>query len=204
MKNTKERFLYEAVRLFGEHGYDSVSMKDLADAVGLVPSALYKHFPSKKALYDEIITLNKTGYANSMQRLRVDFAERPDEKEKLVQMTEEEQITIAQELFKNAIHNKWAVAFRKFMTVEQYHNRELAELYDKTYYKDQVKQHGAFFRILMDAGKMKEGNEYLLALIYISQINLLINMCDREPDKEEWAMEEIRRIICEFNRIYRI
>lgn len=204
MESTKERFLFEAMRLFGERGYDSVSMKDLAKAVGVVPSALYKHYSSKKALYDEIIVEYKEGYVRNMQRLKVDYAEHPEEKEKLIEMTEAEQIERAQGLLYNALHHPWANAFRKFMTVEQYHNKELAEIYDKTYYKDQVWQHGAFFRVLMDAGKMKEGNEYLLAFQYISPVSLLICMCDREPDKEEWAMEEIEKHVKEFNRNYRI
>jgi len=204
MEGTKEKFLYEAMRLFGERGYDSVSMKDLAQAVGVVPSALYKHYSSKQALYNEIISEYKSGYEKNMQRMKVDFAEHPEEKEKLIQMTEEEQIERAQALLHNALHHKWASAFRKFMTVEQYHNEELAQIYDETYYKNQVKHHGALFRILMDAGKMKEGNEYLLAFMYISPVNVLINLCDREPDKEEWAMEEIEKVVKEFNRNYRI
>lgn len=204
MESTRVRFLYEAVRLFGERGYDSVSMKDLAKAVGVVPSALYKHYSSKQALYDEIINEYKEGYARNMHRLKVDFAENPEEKDRIINMTEAEQIELAQSLLQSALHHPWANAFRKFMTVEQYHNQELARIYDKTYYKDQVHQHGAFFRILMDAGKMKEGNEYLLALQYISPINLLICMCDREPEKEEWAMEEIEKHVKEFNKNYRI
>lgn len=204
MENTRTKYLYEALRLFGERGYDSVSMKDLAKAVGLVPSALYKHFPSKQALYDEIIKEYKLGYAHNMQRIKVDFAEHPEEKEKLINMTEEEQIQRAKDLFLNAIHHEWANSFRKLMTVEQYHNKELAEIYDQTYYKDQVKQHGALFRILMDAGKMKEGNENTLAFLYISPVNILINLCDREPDMEEWCLEEIEKVVKEFNKNYRI
>ncbi|MCQ2573989.1 MAG: TetR/AcrR family transcriptional regulator [Treponema sp.] len=204
MENTKSKYLFEALRLFGERGFDSVSMKDLAKAVGLVPSALYKHFANKQALYDGIVELYKAGYAKNMQNLKVDFADRLEEKESLAQITEEEQILLAKNLFQNALHNEWARNFRKFMTVEQYHNQELAELYDKTYYKDQVKQHGAFFRILMDAGKMKEGNEYFLALQYISILNLLICMCDREPEQEEWALEELEKHVKEFNKNYRI
>lgn len=202
--DTKSKYLYEAMRLFGEHGYDSVSMKDLAKAVGLVPSALYKHFPSKKALYDEIIKEYKIGYAKNMKLLKVDFAEHQEEKEKLASMTEEEQIALAQGIFNNAIHHKWASAFRKFMTVEQYHNKELAEIYDETYYKNQVKQHAALFRALMEAGKMKEGNEYTLAFMYISPINVLINLYDREPEMEQWCLEEIEKVVKEFNKNYRI
>lgn len=201
---TKEKYLFEAMRLFGERGYDSVSMKDLAEAVGLVPSALYKHFSSKKALYNEIIKAYEIGYAKNMRVMKVDFAEHPENKEELALITEEDQISLAISLFNNAIHNKWACAFRKFMTVEQYHNKELAELYDKTYYKDQVKQHASLFRILMNAGKMKEGNEFTLAFLYISPINVLINLCDREPEQEQWCLEEVKKVVKEFNRNYRI
>ena len=42
--NTKDLFLYEALKLFGERGFDSVKISEIAGAVGCVPSALYRHY----------------------------------------------------------------------------------------------------------------------------------------------------------------
>ena len=42
-----EHVLYEAVRLFYEHGYRNTSMEDIATAVGIQASGLYRTFPGK-------------------------------------------------------------------------------------------------------------------------------------------------------------
>jgi AcrR family transcriptional regulator len=44
---TYEHVLYEAVRLFYEHGYRNTSMEDIASAVGIQASGLYRSFPGK-------------------------------------------------------------------------------------------------------------------------------------------------------------
>ncbi len=46
----RARILDRAAFLFGEHGYDRTSMRDIATAVGILPGSVYYHFPSKEAL----------------------------------------------------------------------------------------------------------------------------------------------------------
>lgn len=40
--NTKERIVKEALTLFSKHGYQGTSVKNIADAVGIKDSSLYK------------------------------------------------------------------------------------------------------------------------------------------------------------------
>lgn len=49
------RIRTEAARLFAEKGYAATSMRDLADAVGLLPGSLYSHISSKEELLLEIV-----------------------------------------------------------------------------------------------------------------------------------------------------
>jgi len=53
--STRERLLEAAMELFARQGYASTSVADIQQACGLSPGsgALYKHFPSKKALLQE-------------------------------------------------------------------------------------------------------------------------------------------------------
>jgi len=57
-KNTREEILGLSVPLFATDGFDGVSMRDIAAAVGVTPAALYHHFPDKEQLY-----LDAVGYA---------------------------------------------------------------------------------------------------------------------------------------------
>ncbi|MBS1847717.1 MAG: TetR/AcrR family transcriptional regulator [Actinobacteria bacterium] len=43
----QQRVFEEAVRLFGERGFENVSFADIADAVGLARNSLYRYFPTK-------------------------------------------------------------------------------------------------------------------------------------------------------------
>ena len=54
--NTKERIITEALNLFSINGYDSVSVRDIAKAVGIKESSLYNHFKNKQDIFDTIIS----------------------------------------------------------------------------------------------------------------------------------------------------
>ncbi|MEE9356292.1 MAG: TetR/AcrR family transcriptional regulator [Methylococcaceae bacterium] len=56
--NSKTAILQQAIPLFAEHGYDGVSMRDLARRVKMSPASLYHHFPDKKTLYLEMVALS--------------------------------------------------------------------------------------------------------------------------------------------------
>jgi AcrR family transcriptional regulator len=54
-RNTKQSILEEALSLFSVNGYDGVSVKDIADAVGIKDSSLYKHYKSKKEIFQTLL-----------------------------------------------------------------------------------------------------------------------------------------------------
>ena len=51
----REEILALATQLFSKQGVQGTSMRDLANAAGILPSSLYSHFASKEALADEIL-----------------------------------------------------------------------------------------------------------------------------------------------------
>jgi len=51
----RQKILDVAEGLFTEHGYQSVSIRQIAQACGLTNAALYYHFDSKEALYKEVL-----------------------------------------------------------------------------------------------------------------------------------------------------
>jgi len=51
----KSQIISEATRLFSEDGYDKVTIKQLAFSCGITEPALYRHFPSKEAIYENVL-----------------------------------------------------------------------------------------------------------------------------------------------------
>lgn len=52
---TRDRLLDAARTLFDQEGLDGLSMRRIADAVGLTPMAIYKHYANKDALVDALM-----------------------------------------------------------------------------------------------------------------------------------------------------
>ena len=48
--STREKIMDAAIALFSDQGYEMVSMRDIAKAVGINAASIYNHFPSKRDL----------------------------------------------------------------------------------------------------------------------------------------------------------
>lgn len=53
-QSRKEQVLQKATSLFADRGYAGASMRDVAKEVGMEPSSLYNHYPSKEALLHDV------------------------------------------------------------------------------------------------------------------------------------------------------
>lgn len=58
-RSTKETILDVAIELFADKGYNRVSIREIAQAVGIRGSSIYNHFESKEALLDAVLRLYK-------------------------------------------------------------------------------------------------------------------------------------------------
>ena len=52
--NTKEKIFDVSLDLFSKRGYDSVSLREIAEEVGIKKSSIYSHYPSKEAILMDI------------------------------------------------------------------------------------------------------------------------------------------------------
>jgi AcrR family transcriptional regulator len=81
---TPEKILRAAHKLFDREGADAVSMRRVADAVGITPMAIYRHFPNResllKKLSDDAFSTNAQTWAQ--------HANNPDVLKRLVALLE--------------------------------------------------------------------------------------------------------------------
>lgn len=64
---TAGRILEAALRMFAMHGYHATSMRDLAKALEIQPSALYASFPSKGHLLAELVRIGHEFHLRSLR-----------------------------------------------------------------------------------------------------------------------------------------
>ena len=202
-KGTKQKMLRAALQLFGDRGYEAVTVAQIADVVGCTAPALYKHYSGKQELFEAILEESRIGWQASMQRVLFDISDE-EARKKAVNLTEEEQIAMAQQLLLHPLHDEMARAFRRLMEVEQFHFPALAETYNQRYVDFPYQQHASLFRCLMEEGRMQQGDPEMLSVCYVSPIIVFIGMCDRAPERETEALEKIAAHVRAFNRAYMI
>ena len=61
-EDTRQKILDKALELFSARGYDSVSVGEIAKAVGIKAPSLYNHFPGKQAIFDAIVESTAAQY----------------------------------------------------------------------------------------------------------------------------------------------
>ena len=70
-EDTKQRILDKALELFSTQGYDSVSVGEIAKAVGIKAPSLYNHFPSKQAIFDAIMEFTAAQYEADTDQINI-------------------------------------------------------------------------------------------------------------------------------------
>ena len=62
-KDTKQRILDEALVMFAHRVYEGTNMRELAQALGLGKSALYKHYASKEDIWSSMLDALEAHYS---------------------------------------------------------------------------------------------------------------------------------------------
>ena len=192
-KDTKERILAAALEMFSQNGYAGTNIRELSESLGLVKSAMYRHFESKEAIWntllDELIAYYEARFG-SMEHL----PPVPDSLEELV--------TTTMRMVNFTIHDEKVVKSRKLLSIEQFRDdraRDLATKYFLTGLKDMFTQ---IFAGMMEKGLLRRDDPAMLAFAYTAPISALIHLCDREPEKAEDAMTQVEAFSRYFIRIH--
>lgn len=199
---TKDKILDEALNLFSEQGYDSVSVNQIASAVGIKAPSLYKHFKNKKDIFNAILDEMKNRYESRADELNMNGSDAAANITVFKDVSEERLLDMVNNLFTYFLHDSYASRFRKMLTLEQYKNKELAELFTNQYYDNVILYQGMLFELLIQSGTMKAENPNITALHFYAPIFLLLTVCDRQPEREHEAYETLRLHVKQFRNIY--
>ena len=85
------------------------------------------------------------------------------------------------------------------LTLEQFADKELAELFSKQYFNEPMLYQSGVLQMMILQGKMKAEDANVMALQFYAPIHLLLTVCDREPAREQEALEMLEKHIRQFN-----
>ena len=181
--DTKERILETALALFAQSGYLGTSMSDIAKQLGITKGALYKHYTSKQEILDRIVErMNRMDYERA-EKYEMPETE-PDGFAEAYMRTPIEKIraySMAQ--FDHWTKEPFASNFRKMLTLEQYRDPKLTQLYHDYLATGPTEYMAAIFRKMTDS----DDAAMQLALEFYGPMFLLYSVYDGASDKESVA-----------------
>lgn len=149
----------------------------------MTKGALYKHYKNKRDIFDSIVERMYQIDAQRSKKFEV-----PEEKKEVdpkayenTSMDNMKNFTIAQ--FEFWSEDDFASDFRKMLTLEQYRNSEMAELYSNCITAGPVAYMEDIFREMIKKGILKEADPKQLAVEFYAPLYLLVNISDRSSDK---------------------
>ena len=194
--NTKQGILEAALELFSVQGFEATSISQIASAVGIRKASLYSHFESKQAILDALVRDVLDQYAAHSI-----FA-RPDGDSEDAPTPEATERMILEQL-RYILHDPHISRARKMLVVEQFRNPELAQLQTRQNYTDVLTYFTSLVERLIRSGVLAGEDPEIMAAQLCLPISAWINLCDREPEREDEVMELVGRHIAQFFRIYR-
>ena len=200
--NTKERIIDEALTLFSEKGYANVYVADIAERVGIKAPSLYKHYKNKQAIFDAIIDGMKKRFLEQAGSLQINGEDASIDAEIYKNISEEQLIELGTKLFLYFLHDDYTRRFRKMLTIEQFHDKQLADVYMKQYVDDPLSYQGMLLGMIVSSGVLQTDNVEIMTLHFYAPIYMLLTICDREPSREEESLKILKEHIRQFNKLY--
>ncbi len=201
--DTKKKILDVALTLFSEKGYGNVYVGQIAEGVGIKAPSLYKHYKSKQDIFEAILEEMRNRYNKETSLLKFNGSDFQVDFNFFSKVTEDELVKMGMGLFHFFLHDEYECKFRKMLTIEQFSNKELAELFSNQYYNEPLKYQSGLLQMMMLQGQMKKEDEQIMALHFYAPMYLLLTVCDREPEREAEAMRMLEKHIKQFNRMYK-
>ncbi len=180
---TKERILETALELFAQSGYLGTSMSDIAARLGITKAALYKHYAGKQEILDRIVQrMNELDAARAADYEMPGAA--PEGFAKAYLNTPLDRIrAYSTAQFDHWTREPFSANFRKMLTLEQYRDARLAQLYQENLASGPVKYMAAIFRPLTDSDE----TAMQLALDFYGPMYLLYSVYDGAADQSAVA-----------------
>ena len=180
--NTKEKIFDVSLDLFSKKGYDSVSLREIAENVGIKKSSIYSHYPSKEAILMDIFEYftNQFEYGELLNSKDLMLSQ----DNKILLENPEQFYHMGSEAIKEMLSQERNLKIWKLIFIQMHYNENIRTFFQNEILVKPLLFWNGFFTILKENGIIKkECNPKLLAKEYYSfPIYLLLEMCAKYDD----------------------
>ena len=195
MCTTKEKILLTSLKLFAQDGYEAVSISKISGELGMAKSALYKHYKNKRDIFDSIINrMDELDYERAREYNMPDG--NMDEIIKEYRNISTDKIRIYTEAqFKHWTEEEFSSLFRRMLTLEQYRNQEMSDLYQKYLVSGPIDYMTYLFAGI--TGKKEEAKQ--LAIEFYGPIFLMYSLYDNKREGDDLT-EMLKNHVVRFSK----
>ncbi|MDD3796778.1 MAG: TetR/AcrR family transcriptional regulator [Lachnospiraceae bacterium] len=201
---TRERIVEEALTLFSINGYKGTSVKNIADAVGIKDSSLYKHFKSKQEILDTIVETMRRHMEDMSDTFGLPSDDDLEEAASVYSGFDETMLVdFSKKIFLFYLKDSFMSRFWRMGNIEQYQNPEVSAVYRQLFLADSISYQTALFAEMIKEHIFTGEDAQVMAMYFYSPIFFLLSKYANEAEKEEEALGILEKQVREFYRIYR-
>ncbi len=201
-KGTKEKILDASLDLFSRKGYEGVSVKEIAAAVGIKDSSLYKHYKSKQDIFDTLLSEMNKKFEDTVVMNQIPDGSAKDNAMKYGENDLKWLKDIVKIVFNFFYSDPYASKFRKLLMIEQYKNNKAAGAFKAFYIDAPLNFQEELFKEMGNLGYMKKENPRVMALEFYAPLFMLLMEYDNDPKGNKPAMDILMKHVDQFSSIY--
>lgn len=201
IKTTKEKIIYESLNLFSKSGYEGVSMRDIAAAVGIKGASIYNHFKGKEDIFHAIIIEMTKRYDMASASIHKPTGGIEEVADFYIKITDEGLFTLAQKQLLFFLKDDFASKFRKMLTMEQYRNKLARNMFKSYFFEMPMQFQTELFRNMIEKKAFEEYDPRVMALHFYGPIYLLLNNYEEDCELED-MLDLIKNHVTQFIKIY--
>jgi len=202
LENTKQIIIEKALILFADRGYEGISMRDIASAVGIKAASLYNHFKSKEEIFNSIIDEMSRRYQERAVQAQMPQGDMDAVVVGFMQVDDEMLTAMARDVFLYFLRDDFAARFRRLLTMEQYRSTKAREVYQMFFIDGALNFQQNLFEQMMSGGAFIHGDPAVMALHFYAPIFLLLEKYDLQPEREAEALEMLGKLVRQFSVNY--
>ena len=131
MGNRKEEILIVALHLFARDGYEAVSVSQIAGELDMTKGALYRHYKSKRDIFDCIVRRMEQQDGEQARENEVPQESIEKTPEEYLNVSLDDFVKYSKSMFEYWTEDDFASSFRKMLTIEQFRSEEMQKLYQQ-------------------------------------------------------------------------